>query len=223
MEKLYQKLKHFTIEDAYKFENEDRQFIALKKLEKTFNDKNVYLWLIVANSIICYQLSWKWEDYWEEFSSYFSWKDFKLNKIILELSNFIKQSKNNRRFVETKINRLKKIDNFLNNFDSKKYFLNMINLRDELSFILNQKKDAKTIVFAIKMFSYWSRLIFGNHICPDDIFIPIDSRLKKIFEKYKENYVDEKIFYDDLSKKIWIPPLHLDAILWVNYTKIMED
>jgi len=32
MNKLYEKLKNYSIEDAIKFEENDRQFIALKKL-----------------------------------------------------------------------------------------------------------------------------------------------------------------------------------------------
>jgi hypothetical protein len=36
MEKLYEKIKHFTFEDAIKFENNDRQFIALKNLFNSY-------------------------------------------------------------------------------------------------------------------------------------------------------------------------------------------
>jgi len=57
MEELYNKLKQYTIIDVIKIEESDRQYIALKKLSKNIKNKEIYLSLILANSIICYQLS----------------------------------------------------------------------------------------------------------------------------------------------------------------------
>jgi N-glycosylase/DNA lyase len=59
MQKLYDKLKKYTTLDAIKIEESDRQYIALKKMWDNTPVKNpeVYLSLILANSIICYQLS----------------------------------------------------------------------------------------------------------------------------------------------------------------------
>jgi len=69
---------------------------------------------------------------------------------------------------------------------------------------------------------------------PKEISIPVDSRLERIYEKYKippsfvtlqstpfikgrNNKKNEiKEFYFDLSEKLGIPELHLDAILWNN-------
>jgi len=58
MENLYNKLKKYSLKDAIFFEEKDRQFLALKKLyeNKKMDDKS-YLFLIVLNSLICYQLS----------------------------------------------------------------------------------------------------------------------------------------------------------------------
>jgi N-glycosylase/DNA lyase len=55
---LYNKLKNYTIEDAIKFEEKDRQFLALKRLyqNKKFSDE-LYLFLIIANALISFQLS----------------------------------------------------------------------------------------------------------------------------------------------------------------------
>ncbi len=256
MQELYNKLKKYSIYDVIKIEETDRQYIALKKLWNNLNrlsyDCNmckgdIYLSLILANSIICYQLSWKWEDYWEEFSNYFV-DFFNLSKInnlnsdsiTLFLSNFIKQSKNNRRFINIKINRLKKMKPFLENFlwNTEYYYDNMETLRDEIVKTMNQKKDAKTIVFAIKMFSYWSRNVFDKlNYFPEKISIPIDSRLINLFVKYWNNNMnyesidtsfkkniftkDIKRFYFDLAKKIGIPELHLDALVWINYNELM--
>jgi len=126
-------------------------------------------------------------------------------------------------FDEVKLKRIEKILAFFDKFSWREeyYYENMLVLRDELSEIMNQKYDAKTIVFAVKMFSYWARCCFDRVVCfPEDISVPIDSRLIKIFEKYSPYPTPLpkgegiKQFYSDLSEKLEIPQLHLDAILW---------
>jgi len=57
MQELYNRLKHFSLNDAILIEESDRQFIALKKFCENIENKDEYLALIIANSIICYQLS----------------------------------------------------------------------------------------------------------------------------------------------------------------------
>jgi len=229
MQELYKKLKKYSLKDAIKIEWEDRQFLALKKLFNSVNNEK-YLFLIIANALICYQLSWKWEDYWGEFSEYItppprsSGTPLEKGRLVCEkekilefFEDFLVNSKNNKRFVSVKLKRIEKLLPFFDKFIWKEeyYYENMTVLRDDLAEIMKQKKDAKTIVFAVKMFSYWARSYFNRLICfPENLTIPIDSRLIKIFEKYKWNYLDINGFYLDLSKKIKIPELHLDAILW---------
>lgn len=224
MQELFDKLKKYSLDDILKLEESDRQFIALKKLSENIENKDIYLSLIILNSIICYQLSGTWEKYWEEFSEYFSRKNLSKKNIIFELWEFIAKSKNNKRFIDTKINRLKKLDEFVLNFDWKSqfYYKNMLVLRDELSKIMKQKPDAKTIVFAVKMFGYWARNIYDFEIYPLELFIPIDSRLTNLFEKYKWAYENINIFYIDLSKKLWIPLMHLDWLVWINYDELIK-
>ncbi len=225
MKELYNKLKKYFINDAVKIEESDRQYKALYHLYNHINDRDLYLALIISNSLICYQLSWKWEDYWEEFSDYFSNKKINKDNLLIELWVFIKQSKNNKRFIDTKIKRLDKLTIFINDLilNQEKYYENMLSLRNDLSKIMKQKKDAKTIVFAVKMFSYWARNIFKKiNYFPEEINVPIDSRLIALFEKYKWEYEDIWKFYLDLSKKLNIPELHLDALLWVNYDNLIK-
>lgn len=229
---FFEKLKKYNLDDAIKFEENDRQFLALKNLWENIekqdgkNEEKIYFYLslVLWNSIVCYQLSGKWEDYWEEFWEYFSTK-FKKNfekKYILEiLEEFLRNCKKNKRFTEMKIWRIKKFFIFLEQdfFEKEKYFYeNMLELQEKIAKTMNQKKDAKTVVFAVKMFSYSARNIFGLLYFPLDLMIPIDSRLTFLFEKYNFDK-DLKIedFYLDLSKKINIPMMHLDAILWTNF------
>lgn len=225
MTELYNKLKSYNIEKAIKLEESDKQFLALKNLSKSILDSELYLLLTIFNSIICYQLSWKWEDYWWEFSEYFCKNNPNKNNLLNDFVFFLKQSKNNKRLLEIKIKRLIKMEKFIYIFEKKAefYYKNMTILRNDLAILMNQKRDAKTIVFAVKMFWYAARNIYDFEIYPKDIFIPIDSRLIKIFSIYKWNYIDINKFYIDLSKKLNIPMLHLDWILWSLYFDLVKN
>jgi len=227
MDKLYEKLKDYTIDDAIKFEQKDRQFIALKNLyeNKKFQDE-LYLILIIINALISFQLSWKGEDYWEEFSVKLG-KNNKIEDIYNFFEDLLKNGKNNRRFVDMK---LKRVEKFLDWFsvekleDLEKFYKNMDKLAEKLSKIMNQKIDAKTIVFAVKMFSYWARNVFWYlQNFPENLMIPIDSRLENLYKKYNWEASKKEIknYYIELSKKLNIPLLHLDAILWVNYVELI--
>lgn len=224
MKKLLDKIWYYSLDDVINIEQSDLQYKSLQKLNSFYSDKAIYFALVLCNSIVCYQLSWSWEDYWEEFFLYFS-KNIVKEDIVSNMIWFLKNCKNNKRLLEVKINRLKKIEErFLENFKNnyKYYYYNLSLLRDELNKVFNQNKKAKTIVFACKMFNYAWRNIFWFKKAPYDIFLPIDSRLKNIFEKYKEDYSSIEKFYFDLSQKLAIPMLHLDALLWVNYKSIMD-
>jgi len=241
MQELYSKLKKYNLDDAIRIEETDRQFIALKKVsnliqsfpfDKRKEKTNLYIFLVIANSLVCYQLSWKGEDYWEEFGEYFSnppltppSKKVLQNKdLINDLIVFLKQSKYNKRFINIKTKRLEKLRTFLEHFNWKweYYYNNMIELRDKLSELMNQKKDAKTITFTIKIYSYFVRNFYDFVEYPKEILIPIDSRLTNLFEKYKWNYTDIKKFYKDLSNKLNIPMLHLDWIVWTLYDDLIK-
>jgi N-glycosylase/DNA lyase len=161
---------------------------------------------------------------------YFDSKDFDYKNIIKEVTIFIWQSRNNWRFIEIKVKRLSKLDEFFKRFEwkSKFYYENMLILRNDLAVALWKWKTnivknewMKTINFAVKIFSYWARNIYWFIKFPTEISIPIDSRLINLFEKYREDYTDINKFYFDLSKKLDIPMLHLDAILWVNHENLI--
>lgn len=228
MQKLLEKLKWNNINSAIEQENNDFQFKSLKKLYENIENREIYLFLVMANALVTYQLSGKWEAYWEEFSNYFSRiKKISEDNIIKELQNFIKNSKNNRRLIDVKMQRLEKLHKFLDMFQNKKefYYEDMEILRDDLALLMNQALDAKTIVFAVKMFSYAARNYFSKLVLfPYEIEIPIDSRLETIYEIYNsDKNIKIKEFYKTLSKQLNIPPLHLDAIIWCNYEELKKN
>ncbi len=241
MKTLYSKLKKYSLDDAIDFEQSDRQFLALWDLykSKSFTDDN-YLFLTIANALVCYQLSGKGEDYWEEFSEVLKNKKIE-NFADAEsfFTDFLPVSKNNKRFVNVKLGRIKKLEDFYltgkvqPRADTRldlweQYYKDMNKLANDLARVMNQKADAKTIIFAVKMFSYSARNVFGYlEYFPETLMIPIDSRLENLYKKYNNQQEttskkDVKEFYVDLSKKLNIPLLHLDAILWVNYDELMN-
>lgn len=218
MDTLLQKIS-VSFDDIKIIEENDPQYISLKNLYFNMQNKDFYLSLIITNALVCYQLSSQWEEYWEEFNLYFTKQSLKnKDEIIPEMITFLKQSKGNKRILNMKIKRLEKVKLFLEKFlwNEDFYYSNMITFQKDLAKVMKQKINDKTIVFTIKMFWYWARTQFDNfHYFPFDIVIPIDSRLTKLYQIYNTNpNLEIEEFYNILSKKLSIPPLHLDAILW---------
>jgi DNA-(apurinic or apyrimidinic site) lyase len=98
----------------------------------------------------------------------------------------------------------------------------MTELQSLIAKIMKANNQSKTIVFAIKMFGYATQIITKQEtIYPMKISIPIDSRIKTIYKNqfpninHNDNQVQQ--YFDELSLKNNIPPLHLDSILWLDY------
>ncbi len=223
-------LKKYSIEDILVLEKQDRQFLAIKRLFKKLKNQEYFLPLIITNALISYQLSSKWEDYWEEFSREASKFDFQENKFKLNLlknffKEFLPQSKWNKRLLNITKTRINKILNFLEKIINKEqyFYKNILEFQDLLSKNMKQKKDDKTIVFTIKMFYFWARIKFKKIVLlPFEINLPIDSRIIKLTKKFNNSNLSTKDFWLYISKKINIPSLHLDAFLWINCDKIIK-
>jgi len=80
------------------------------------------------------------------------------------------------------------------------------------------------MVFAVKMFGYGARIVFGKLITyPLSIPIPVDSRIRKISKLSKIGKLGKKLtdkeiqkYFQKLAEKFKIPPLHLDSLLRVK-------
>ncbi len=200
-----------TIEDIIHVEENDPQFKALKRLYSHYKtNKVLFTKLVVINALLSYQLPIKGEKYWEFFTKHFS-----RNKSIDSFPVFLK--KHNYRLLNAKLKRFKKSREAVNKIfkteeDIKDAMNNIDKFLNRLSHLLNQKKDAKTIVFAIKMFIYACRIMYNEKlIAPKGIFIPMDSRIKSISE--------DKSFWKKLEEETKIPLIHIDAVLWLSYEK----
>lgn len=214
-EKLIELIREIGIEGArYIEENIDLQFFAIKNLYGVNKDPEAVIKLTLLNSIVSYQLNCTGENWWIEFSNYFLEKEVK--DLIEDYSNFLTNSKCNKRFLKIKLNRIKKLEKFINNLTldkTKYYYENMVTLREDLSFYLNSDKSSKTICFTVKMFGYASRIVFNKFIpYPFEIDIPLDKRIINYTKKFTNKRFIE--FWREISNLSKVPPLHIDSILW---------
>lgn len=220
---LINRLNKYSLEDILKIEESDRQFIALKKLSEKIWNKDYFLPIVLSNSIICYQLSSTWENYWEELSDFWIKYNFSQEFSISLLKNFfdefLSQTSWNKRLLEPKKKRLYKFFSFIEIFENKKEFYkdNLEQFLEDISRFMNQKQTDKTMVFAIKMYSYAARIYYKKQILvPFSIAMPEDSRITKITEIYNNENKKFADFWFEISREVWIPCIHLDALLWCN-------
>ncbi|WP_048057975.1 N-glycosylase/DNA lyase [Methanothermococcus okinawensis] len=208
-------------------ENVDLQYRYLENLQKTLNNDELFLKLVILNAIVSYQLSTTGEKWWKEFSEY-PWNNILNNNnnndnrninnnLFKEYILFLSNSKGNKRLNNVKIKRINKITPFLKDLsisDLENYYHNMNKFRDDIAKELNTKKSSKTVVFTIKMFGYASRMVFKKFIpYPFEIEIPKDSRIEKYTKRFANNG-DVITFWNNISSEVGIPPLHIDSILW---------
>ncbi|NJF24686.1 N-glycosylase/DNA lyase [Thermococcus sp. Bubb.Bath] len=217
VERIREILRELGVECARIIEEKvDLQFDALRNLRENLGNDELFLNLVVANSIVSYQLSGKGENWWWEFSRYFSSHPPK-GGIVDAYLEFLPASRTNRRLVARKLSRLKKLEPFLDSLDiddlRNYYFAGMVKLREELAETLGSRKSAKTVVFAIKMFGYAGRIAFEEFVpYPMELEIPEDVRIKV----YTGRITNEPpvSFWGRVSKETGVPPLHIDSILW---------
>lgn len=200
---LLEILKSFSVEDIIFLEENDRQYKALEKLYENIKDENLFFSLVVINALLSFQLIMKGEKYWEKFSEFFSEK-----KDISAFTEFL--TKYNPRYLEMKISRLKKAEKCLGSVKNWVEFAkDLKSLLFFLSKCMNQSPEAKTIVFAVKMYIYVYRIVTQEKLlAPLGIMIPLDSRITSISS--------DKGFWHNLERDSSIPLLHIDSILWVT-------
>jgi len=240
-------ISKFSLNDIIKLESQDLQFLSLQNAWKNIStkstnkiiDQNLFLFLILQNWLISYQIAWSWEKRREEFSQKIIKDRNKISKNLINKKDnidrrydFLITSKYNKRIYNIKKSRLIRFNKFLEEIDRKDpnffsdYYQDMNWLLNKISQVMDRPIDSKTLTFSIKMFGYWARIVFEKIIYyPPQIKIPIDSRLKKIYQlntgKKTSNKIEDKKliikYFERLSTKHNIPPLHLDSILRISY------
>jgi len=177
-------------------EHVDPQFQALLYLYERMEHKDLFVPLVTANALVSYQLSGKGEEWWWEFARWFS--EHPLDNVYGVYKVFLPGSKTNRRLTNVKLKRLERAEQFLQSMNVNKYYEDMIALQHDLAKVLSTQKNAKTVVFAVKMFGYAMRIATGEfRPYPMEVPIPVDSR-----------------FWQEVAERTRVPPLHIDSILW---------
>lgn len=227
-------VKSYNKEKIFVLENQDPQYQSLQKAWNEISQKfpykqkeNIFFHLVLQNSLISYQIAWSGYLRWEEFSQKII-KDFSIiyDKIIKKESliqwwyDFLTTSKYNKRLYNIKNKRLQKLEE--NNIsDITKIYQNQYTFLQEICSIYKSKEYSKIPCFTIKMLVYASRIIYQKDIqFSDKISIPLDSRLKKIYELNFGRLNSEKImleYFNNLAWENWLSPLQLDSILWLDY------
>jgi DNA-(apurinic or apyrimidinic site) lyase len=197
-------LSKFSIEEILYFEeNYDLQYKYLKFLYKNIKNQDLFLKLIVINSLLAFQLSYKGEKFWKIFSIYFSKHNGDIYNNFLSFIDLY-----NRRYKEIKIKRLNRIYNWIKDKDLLIYKDDLVKFNSEIAKVMGQNIYDKTIVFSTKIYGYGLRIIGYKIIFPFEIFIPIDNRIGKISK--------DKNYWIKLSKEINIPLLHIDSLIWIT-------
>jgi len=197
-------LSKFSIEEILYFEeNYDLQYRYLRFLYKNIKNQNLFLKLIVINSLLAFQLSYKGEKFWKIFSIYFSKHNDDIYNNFLSFIDLY-----NRRYREIKIKRLNRIYNWIKDKDLLIYKDDLVKFNSEIAKVMGQNIYDKTIVFSTKIYGYGLRIIGYKIIFPFEIFIPIDNRIGKISK--------DKNYWIKLSKEVNIPLLHIDSLIWIT-------
>ena len=165
--RLEEYISKFSFDEILKIEESDRQFLALKnsrnQIKKIkWNEKinqNLFLFLILQNSIISYQIAGSGENRREEFAGKISYDFEKILKLFSRWEsnvdrwyNFLTTSKYNKRLYNLKKNRLTKFDKFFFENEYEKmwnYYDNMELLLEKMVNIMWMKNADKTMTFAI--------------------------------------------------------------------------
>ena len=197
-------LSKFSIEEILYFEeNYDLQYRYLRFLYKNIKNQDLFLKLIVINSLLAFQLSYKGEKFWKIFSIYFSKHNDDIYNNFLSFIDLY-----NKRYKEIKIKRLNRIYNWIKDKDLLIYKDDLVKFNSEIAKVMGQNIYDKTIVFSTKIYGYGLRIIGYKIIFPFEIFIPIDNRIGKISK--------DKNYWIKLSKETNIPLLHIDSLIWIT-------
>jgi DNA-(apurinic or apyrimidinic site) lyase len=180
-------------------ENIDEQYKALKFLNNHLKGQ-AFIDAVVKNALISYQLTGTGEQYWWEFAKFFSKNP--------SFENFLKSCRYNKRYINVKLNRLKKIDFSIEG--------DMLSLKKRLEEAL--QSEGKTINFAIKMYGYAIRIEYKKFIpYPFEIPIPLDSRILKLTKVLTNQ--DPIEYWNYIALRSKVPPLHIDSIIWPQLSK----
>jgi len=222
------------------FEEVDPQMAVARRLCNVANHLTPLLY--ATNACVSYLLTGRGEEYWSSFAEYVinSGKQVSNYLEVVELvKEFVSSSRYHVLARAIKLSRLSKLlrCKALKEFEDP----NLRFINDPTTFLrtltecLGSSKDSKTVLFATKMYYYGVRACLGRDLTlPESTSIPVDRRVAYLAYTSgmvevggsglsKEEVINSLMRRPKLVRDVWndvarlsnIPPLHLDAPLWV--------
>ncbi len=220
----------------YRVEENDPQYAAVTRLVETAGCSHTAV-VVVANSLISYQLTSRGEAYWAAFSEWMTkYKGSTPYYLLQAHKSFIKNTPYNRIRVSAKKRRLEKF--YMSRLaqelidDPLRYCKRIDELVGRVAGALGSSPEAKTIVFSGKMYYYVCRAC-GESVS-GDIPVPVDRRVAYIsltsclvsgctrrlrecvgeLMKPRNRGVIMKA-WSEITRRTGIPGYNLDSLIWV--------
>ena len=197
--------------------------------------------LLAINACVSYVLAGRGEEYWSSFADFIASAGRKpsnyleVTKLVKE---FVSESKHHGLARAAKLGRLSKLAgcSALRRFENPhtEFIRDPRSLLRALAECLKSSVHAKTVVFAVKMYYYGVKACSGiDMVLPKEIKVPVDRRVtyltytsgmievsggssrEEIIRKLMARAEVVRLVWDKVAELSNIPPLHLDAPLWI--------
>jgi len=211
------------------FEDHDPQMAVAKEIKRLCGKACVAL--LAVNALVSYMLEVKGEEHWNAFASYVRTRGCPKDhdELIAFVEDFTKRR--NRRFLDAKLRRLRKLRSCPNVIELALNG-NLRAFNSAIAKCLSSSPNAKTVVFSVKMAYYGLRALGKKLGLPEDLPIPVDFRVayvtylsqminvnvntpKDVVEVLMGKPKAVRKVWEEVSKLSGIPPLNLDAPVWV--------
>jgi len=224
---------------AKAFEEADPQMKAAEKLCGTSGSLTPLL--LAINACVSYVLAGRGEEYWNSFADFIASAGKLPNSYldVIELvMEFVSKSKYHGLAKAAKLSRLSKLlrCSALRRFEDPRaeFTKDPRSLLRALAECLRSSEYAKTVVFAVKMYYYgFKACLRADMVLPKEIKVPVDRRVayltytsgmlevsgdlsrEEIIRKLMSHAEAVRFVWDRVAELSDIPPLHLDAPLWI--------
>lgn len=220
----------------YSMVKHDPQYIVVKILVEKYGCSLTSL-LVVANSLVSYQLTSRGEDYWIGFMKYMVNNNVDLQNMYEIHRDFLTKTSFNRIQLEPKIRRLEK---FYRSVFSRQLYSNLPTYCGDLALFnkrlaetMGGNRFSKTIVFATKMMYYLCDICGYRVELSNDLPIPVDRRnaylavsscmvkacslreagcVERLLSTYRELVMDA---WSNVCRIIGVPCIVLDSFTWL--------
>lgn len=209
-------------------EEVDPQARAVESILRRYGSFEKAALYITGIAAISYMLSAKGEEHWAFAAQQAS------SDPAADLLKFASSSPSVNFGREARLKRVKKLLEHERFFYSRigQYSADLSTLRNDLASILNADRDAKTVVFAVKMFYYSAKKAGISVKVPLEIPIPVDRRvclislLSGVVRGGEPTSQGARVLlskapglvrqaWDAVGRESGVPPLRIDALLWL--------